>query len=209
MTDKVNPSVNRPAEAFITAGAIAYGGGSRDGYVVESQNTTEMSIQSPDINESSLNEFSQTNSGLDVSISGGEAFVFGAWLAIDEVTVVTLPPSSTSTIYLGWNRKGSDDVIIGLESAFNDASGAADQKIPLFTFDTDATVVTSVTDERSFDQIATSSIEQGSGGLIIHGKTLESGETVTLSDDEGAVVSEDYTVNGILNIEEGGSITVI
>jgi hypothetical protein len=88
------------------------------------------------------------------------------------------------------------------------------------------TIVTTSTDEINFtDNIVASDDGDGtttiklpseilarifkSEDLSIHGKTLESGETVTLSDDEGAVVSEDYTVNGILNIEEGGSITVI
>jgi len=43
----------------------------------------------------------------------------------------------------------------------------------------------------------------------IHGKTLEAGDSITLSPDEGAVFSENYTVNGTLTIEDGGSITVV
>jgi hypothetical protein len=165
MTEKANPSINRPAEAFKTAGAIAYGG-SDEGFISPANSPTEISIQDAGINESSLNAFDETSSSssLDVTIDGGEAFVFGSWLAKDTPTTVSLEADSSSqTVFVGWNRNGADDVIIGLSAAYSSASGDADQKIPLFTFDTDASGVTSVTDERSFDQISASSVEQGAG----------------------------------------------
>jgi len=278
MTEKANPSVNRPVDAFQTAGAIAYGG-SDEGFISPANSSTEISVQDDDINEAQLNAFDQTSSGssLDVTIDGGEAFVFGSWLAIDSSTTVSLDADTDGqTVSVGWNKNGSNDVIIGLDATFSSATGDSDQKIPLFSFDTDSSGVTNVVDERSFDQISADSVEQGAGSgldadtvdgveaseiaavdisnsgtlttestggidftdnlvasddgdgtttvtlssevlarilksedLSIHGKTLESGETITLADDEGAVVSQDYTVNGTLNIEQGGSITVI
>ena len=165
MTEKANPSINRPAEAFKTAGAIAYGG-SDEGFISPSNSPTEISVQDGGIDESLLNAFDETSSvaTLDVTIDGGEAFVFGSWIAIDTQTIVTLAGSTAGqTVSVGWNKNGTDDVIVGLDAAFSSASGDADQKIPLFTFDTDATGVTAVTDERSFDQISADSIEQGAG----------------------------------------------
>jgi len=84
MTEKANPSVNRPVDAFQTAGAIAYGG-SDEGFISPANSSTEISVQDDDINEAQLNAFDQTSSGssLDVTIDGGEAFVLGSWLAID------------------------------------------------------------------------------------------------------------------------------
>jgi hypothetical protein len=87
------------------------------------------------------------------------------------------------------------------------------------------TVVTTSTDEIDFtdnlvasdDGDGTSSVALASNvsaelfeaeELFIHGKTLEAGKTVTIGSDSGAVVSEEYNVNGTLNIEQGGSLTV-
>jgi len=279
MTQKANPSVNRPAEAFKTAGAIAYGGHGGGGFVRDGANPTEISTQDSGIDETVLNSFNESSSGssLDVTIDPGEAFVFGSWLCKDTQTTVSLDASTSGQVVsVGWNKGGTNDVIVGLDSAFSEATGDTDQNIPLFSFDTDSTGVTSVTDERNFNQIKASDIEQGAGSgldadtldgvqasefgggdiansgtvvtestdevdftdnlvasddgdgttsvtlssevlarifksedLSIHGKTLESGETITLGADEGAVVSERYNVDGTLNIQEGGSITVI
>jgi len=147
MTDKVNPSKNRPAESFVTAGAIAYGGHGGDGFVVDGANPTEIVAQDTDINEANMNAFDETSSAdsLDVDIDAGEAFVFGSWLAIDTSTTVTLDASTAGqTVYVGWNKAAADDVIIGLSSAF----GTDDQRISIWTFDTDGSGVTAVTDER-------------------------------------------------------------
>lgn len=150
MTDKVNPSINRPAEAFKTAGAIAYAGGRESGFVVDSDSTTEISIQDGGITEDNLNAFNWTTTNLDVTFDGGEAFIFGSWVAIDTQTTVTLADDTTGqTVYVGWNKDGTDDVIIGLQSAFDNASGNTDQKIPISTFDTASGSVTASTDERT------------------------------------------------------------
>jgi len=165
MTEKANPSVNRAAEAFKTAGAIAYGG-SDEGFISPANQPTEISVQDSDINESSLNAFDETSSAssLDVTLDGGEAFVFGSWLCIDTQTTVTLAAdTSGQEVYVGWNKDGTDDVIVGLDTAFSEASGDADQKVPLWSFDTDANGVVALQDLRSFDHIAADSVAQGPG----------------------------------------------
>jgi len=150
MVEKANPSPNRPAEAFATAGAIAYGG-SVDGFIVDGTEPTDISIQDVDLNEGLYDTFSQSSStsSLTVSIAGGEAFVFGSWLAIDDTTTVSLDASTAGqTVYIGWNKNASNDVIIGTDDAFSSAASDTDQRIPLYEFDTDGSGVTNVTDLR-------------------------------------------------------------
>ena len=75
--------------------------------------------------------------------------MYGAWVAKDTETTVSLDGSTADqTVYVGWNKDSPDDVIIGLASAFEEAAGDADLKIPLYTFDTDANGVTNVVDAR-------------------------------------------------------------
>lgn len=150
MTEKANPSVNRPIDAFETAGAIAYGG-SQCGFVVPADDPTPMSEQDNSIDETVLNEFDATTSPsiLDVTIDPGEAIVFGSWIVRDTETTITLAANEEEqTVYVGWNKNGTDDVIVGLEEDFAAASGDTDAKIELWNFDTDGTGVEDVVDER-------------------------------------------------------------
>lgn len=151
MTEKANPSVNRPIDAFETAGAIAYGG-SQCGFVVPTDDPTPMSVQDSSIDDAALNEFDATTSpsALDVTIDPGEAIVFGSWVVRDTETTITLAANEEEqTVYVGWNKNGTDDVIVGLEEDFAAASGDADAKIGLWNFDTDGTGVEAVADERT------------------------------------------------------------
>jgi hypothetical protein len=150
MTDKVNPSLNRPANPFKTAGAISLAGAS-DGWISRAASPSDISVQDSEIDDTVLNAFSQTSStsSFDVTVDPGEAFVYGSWLAIDTTTTVTLASSTAAqTVYVGWNKDSADDVIIGLQSAFDNATGNTDKKIPLFDFDTDGSGVTASTDRR-------------------------------------------------------------
>lgn len=152
MSEKANPSINRNISAFKTAGAIALGGSSVRGWISRSASPSQISVQDSDIDDTQLNEFAETSSttSFDVTIDAGEAFVYGSWLAIDVSTTVTLASSTNNqTVYVGWNKDGSDDVIVGLSSAFDSATGNTDQKIPLFDFDTDTGGVTAATDRRT------------------------------------------------------------
>jgi len=198
MTDKVNPSINRPAEAFKTAGAIALAGGNESGYIRPSNNPSEISIQDGGITEVNLNAFAESHSAssLDVTIDGGEAFIFGSWAAIDTQTTVTLAASTAGqTVYVGWNKDGTDDVIVGLASAFESASGDTDQKIPLYDFDTDGSGVTNVTDRRTVTD------STGASGSGVHPRVVESGESLTVETDESLVVAQDYTVDGDFTVD--------
>lgn len=203
MTEKANPSANRAAEAFKTAGAIAYGG-SREGFIVESASPTEISVQDPDISESNLNAFEETSSttSLDVTIDGGEAFVFGSWIAIDTDSTVTLPASSTTTVYVGWNKDGADDVIIGPPSAFSSASGDADQKIPLYEYVTDSTGVTSVTDQRDYVQLDADTLQGQTASDL--GVDISSNGTTIVND----VIDINFANNVSVTDDGDGTVTV-
>jgi len=156
MTQKVNPSQFRPAEAFKTAGAIGYGGGTSSGAqagFVQSD-PSEIAQVDPDIDETALNSFQQSSSAssLDVTIDPGEAFVGGAWLCTDTSTTVSLQASTAGqTVFVGWDQTATDEVVIGLAGAFASGSSDTDFRVPLFTFDTDGSGVTNVSDERRLD----------------------------------------------------------
>ena len=158
MTQKVNPSPQRPAGSFETAGAIAYGGGSIEGYVIPSAETTELAIQDSSIDQTSLNAFTETHtsSSLNVSIDGGEAFVFGAWVCIDTTTSITLAQNTQNqTIFIGWDKNQPNNTIIGTKSNFATTSLDTDKKIPLYSIDTDSNGVTNVTDKRQIGKSQT------------------------------------------------------
>lgn len=151
MTEKAHPSNNRTAESFKTAVGFAHAGGLEEGYIVDGAEPTEVSEQDSAIDETQLNAFAESHSAdsYDVTIDPGEAFVWGAWVAKDTPTNVTVAASTADqTIYVGWNRNSPDDVIIGLASAFDAGTEDEDMKIPLFDVDTDGSGVTSVTDRR-------------------------------------------------------------
>jgi len=219
MTDKVNPSVNRPAEAYTTAGAIAYGGHGEDGFIIDGATPTGIADQDLQINEGNLNSFEETSSSssLDVTIDAGEAFIFGAWTCIDESTTVTLAANtSTQTVFVGWNKGTSDDVIVGLASAFASNSADTDEKIPLYDFDTDGSGVTNVTDRRRFEQVAADQIEQGPGSGLdadtVDGLEASALGTASVSDDGSTVVSapEDINFGSSIGVTDDGddSVTV-
>jgi hypothetical protein len=127
--------------------------------------------------------------------------VFGSWVAIDTQTTVTLAADTAGqTVSVGWNKDGTDDVIVGLDAAFSSASGDADQKIPLFTFDTDASGVTSVDDQREFDHFT------NSAGFIGE-DTLPAGDRLQIDSDEYMVVGGSYTIDGDATID-GDLVTV-
>lgn len=147
MTDLVNPSPNRTADPYITAGAIA-NGGSSDGFVVDGSDPSNNASHEDLVDETTFNSFASTSSAssYDVTVDPGEAFVGGSWVARDTSTTVTLAASTTGqTVYAGWNATQPDGVIIGLDADF----GVDDPRIPLHTFDTDGSGVTASTDDRT------------------------------------------------------------
>jgi len=211
MTNKVNPSINRPAEAFKTAGAIAYGGYGDSGFVVSGDNPTEIAVQDAGISEENLNEFQEihTSDSLEVTIDPGESFIFGSWVCIDTQTTVTLPSNAKDeVVYVGWNKDGTDDVIIGRPETFNNSSGNTDMKIPLWEFQTNDTGVKSVSDLRT---VGTSSeVENLSvsgpaelSDVSVTGDNFSVGGIDVLSSDSGAFSNS--SVNALTAIGDGVS----
>lgn len=150
MTEKVNPSANIAAEAFKTAGAIAQAEG--DGYIVGQNNPTDIVIQDGDLLEDNMSEFAQTSgaNNLSVTIEPGEAFVYGAWLAIDVESTVDLNASQNNQeVFLGWNKNGANDVVIGKNAAFSNSVNNSDPRIKIWEFDTDSSGVTAARDHRT------------------------------------------------------------
>jgi len=202
MTEKVNPSPNRPAEAFKTAGSIYYNS-SNDNFVVDPTNPTAISTQDTGIDETQFTAFNLVSSvsSFDVSIEPGEAFIFGSWLAIDTDTNITLSSNDSVTIFVGWDKDSANDVIIGPDDGrFNTVSSDTDQKIPLYDVTTDGSGVSSVTDRRDYGNF-----DEAAG--FVGEDTLPAGDRLQIDTDEYMVVGGSYTLNGDATID-GDLVTV-
>lgn len=203
MTQKVNPSPFRPAEAFKTAGSIYYNS-DEDNFVVSSDNPTVISTQDGGIDETQYTAFDivTSPSSFNVTIEPGEAFIFGSWLAKDTDTSITLSSGLTDeVIYVGWDKGASDDVIIGPnDGRFATSAGDTDQKIPLWSVDTDGSGVTSTTDLRDFG-----GFDDALG--YVGEDTLPADRRLQIDSDEYMVVGGSYTLNGDATID-GDLVTV-
>lgn len=236
MTERVNPSQNRSADAFETAGAIALAGGADSGWVSESSSPSELTTQNSNLTDADINAFGESHSGssFDVTIDGGEAFVYGSWLAIDTDTTVTLASSTNNqTVYVGWDKDDTDDVIVGLDADFASSGTDTDMKIPLWDFDTDGSGVTSATDRRVIGKVVngrhipdTNSVTSAyttSGENIIFADTsggafsvtlgtgdLIDGNEIVVADTTGSAQSNNITVDteGSENIDGQNSVTI-
>lgn len=145
MTDVVNPSFKRLADSYLMSGTIE-GKSPIPDYVVPAAESP--TVLADDQNLSGFNEFDENSSSgsLNVTIDGGEAFVFGTWLARDTQTGVPLAANTAGqTVYVGWVDGSPNEVKIGRSSAFS----SYDRKTAVWTFDTDGSGVTNVTDERT------------------------------------------------------------
>lgn len=201
MTSKVNPSPHRRASSFKTAGAIAYGGGNNEGFIVPASEPTPLATQDADIDETALNAFSVSSSAssLDVTIDPGEAFIFGAWACTDTSTTVSLDASTDGqTVYVGWDRSSTDELIIGRDSAFASASDDSDQRVEIASFDTDSSGVTSVSDNRVVGHTINPQ-------FVLQDRSVESDQALTITPKYGSVISGPLTVDGTMTVD--GSLT--
>lgn len=144
--DLVNPSVQRSADAYLTASAIMWAGASDPGWIAKTGNAYLADVEG--MSNTPLNAFDESHSAssLTVTIDTGEGFVGGAWLARDNTTEVKLSSSTNNqSVYVGWNADGTNEVTIGKSGAFS----SNDHKIEIWQFDTDASGVTSSSDQRT------------------------------------------------------------
>lgn len=203
MTQIVNPSIDRVADSFLTAGSLAYAG-LKEGGIVPSGQQTELAKQSA-ADETVLNGFKAamnlTTDGSptpDFTVSAGEAFIFGAWIIKDSITQLTAPTNSIITIYVGWDKYSANNVIVGQESDFNNQ----DSKVAIAEVTSNADGVTDISDIREF--------------ISIDAERLEGNETADIStdvSDNGATVVEnvgDINVEGFSASNDGdGSATIV
>jgi hypothetical protein len=140
MPESVSPSPNRQIDPHLLGAAIQQSAGV-DGWIGEpGQNyyAEAAGLDSP------LDGFDADYSAtsLSVTISTGEAFIGGTFLATDETTTVELDASTTNqTIYVGYAARARDTVKIGFEGIFTDEDG----RIPAWQFTTNADGVTQAT----------------------------------------------------------------
>lgn len=145
---------------------------------------------SPDISvldETQMNAFAITtsSSSFDVTIDAGEAYV-GGWLCRDRATTVTLPASSTTSIFVGYDASATissgtapadnENIIIGPPSDF----AAEDPKAHLYSVTTDGSGVPGTPDDYRILQQPISA-DQGdvsiATGLNVSGDTSINGST--------------------------------
>lgn len=209
MTDIVNPSFDSDVSAFKLAGTIADTTDITSGYVKHASNSTVLATVSS-ISESALNAFaeSHSSSSYDVTIDPGEAFIYGAWVARDTSTTVTLASSTTGqTVYVGWAYDQPDTPIIGLASAFN----ANDQKIPIWDFDTDGSGVTSSTDRRQLGRptVADTHVDVSDDTSLVEDNVddIDFGANIDVTKDGDNTVTVDaVNTDTRVNISQGGSL---
>lgn len=149
MTDRAQPGGDDTAGINYEFADVVHYASMTDGWVVPGSDSSLAQYDS-NVDETVLAAFGQSSSAssFDVTIDPGQAFVEG-WFARDTSTTVTLASSTANqTVYAGWDAEpgtsGTDVVIIGTASDFTNR----DPKLPLWTFDTDGSGVTSVVDER-------------------------------------------------------------
>lgn len=150
MTVRVNPSHQHPSWSDETAAAIMEGGGIT-GYIIDG---VMLSDDDPDLDPTGITAFDASYTGNSVTVTGGEAFVYGAWVAIDVPTDVTISSDGT-VLGVGWtkfepsvDRRSIDTDAAVVQDVEN--FGPEDEYIPLWrvSFDGTANAVTGLEDLR-------------------------------------------------------------
>ena len=195
MTDVVTLSVDRGAQPLEVGRTIA--SGAHNEWVAPNSRTLIADLNSG-LAAGPYNAFAETSSGssLTVTIDTGEAVVGGSILARDTTTDVALDASTSGqTVYVGWSATSNDTVIIGLAGAF----AADDPRIPIWTYATDGSGVTSATDERTVGESADLlniryETTDGSGAKVDAAKQADTAAQATQADDAGKIEGRDIYV---------------
>lgn len=235
MTDNVSPSRNETIYSYLLARTIHEHGDVGNGWIVPEDETVLADHANTSVVDAPYGAFRlYAINGLDITINHGEAFIGGAWVARDDRTSLTLAENTDNqTIYVGWRNDDGNRVIVGRETAFQDA----DVKLPLYTLHTNATEVYDWEDQRQIgrpeDASGEVSISDDGNQVIATAEAIDfqsdldvstSGSTAEVSiasklarltqDEEITgqwVFSDDvdYDSNNLLNVEEihtvGGS----
>ena len=145
MTDVLFPSPGRGAVPDEWAALSRFGAATGSGFVATGGDRLVPGRYDEDIASGPLGGFDipTVSSSLTVTITGGEAFIEGRYVARDTSTDVTLPANSTETVVVGFDTKTQDGVVIGTT-----ADVSADRRLPLWEVTTDGNGVISVTDQR-------------------------------------------------------------
>lgn len=131
-----------------------------------------------------------SGSGLDAdSVDGFDASDLG--VIVEDDGVVINDPSTGVNFATGLVVTDDGDGTVTVDSA---------SSLSELAIDTDK-------DFQNFSLFNLQSLSAEDG--VLNGKTLESGDSLTIASDESMVVSESYTVDGDLTIESGGSLTII
>lgn len=213
MTDKVHPSFAREAaRSRETSVAIAYAGASGDGWVWPATSRLVEDSEG-DLATGALGAFDETSSGasLNVDIASGEAARRGAYLARDVTTTITLPASATTTLSLGWRDGQADTILIGEEgTAVGDSFATNDPRKDIWTFTTDGSGVTAVTDHRQMAddyRIPNSALEDVGLEVQDGGVTAVSDAAILDFDGSTFSVSEPTTDEANVELGAGGVVT--
>lgn len=144
MTDIVNFSNGHTPNPRENAASFEAVGMSDAGWVLSGASI--IAQYRDDITGTELNAFAHVGTtGHDVTFDTGEAVVYGAPLARDTQSTVTLASGvANQLVYVGWEPGAESSITVGLSSAFTTDA----QRIPLYEFDTDSTTVTATRDER-------------------------------------------------------------
>jgi len=131
-----------------------------------------------------------SGSGLDAdSVDGFDASDLG--VIVEDDGVVINDPSTGVNFATGLVVTDDGDGTVTVDSA---------SSLSELAIDTDK-------DFQNFSLFNLQSLSAEDG--VLNGKTLETGDSLTIASDESMVVSESYTVDGDLTIESGGSLTII
>lgn len=165
MTEYVNPSNNfRPKSEEM--GRVFRYAGHTPAFIADTTTTLVSDIDSVGVTAGPLGAFAKASeTGLDFVVDTGEAMIQGALLAKDTQTTVTLPASSSGTIYLAWDPSVENGLIIDYDGSGN-VSGIP--RTALYDFTTDTSNVTGQTDQRNVgEDISVQNNRYEGGGVSV------------------------------------------
>lgn len=200
MTDYVNPSNDfRPLSEEM--GRLFRYTGHTGAYIADSNTTLVSDVDSVGVTDGPLGAFAKvSDSGFDFTVDTGEGMVQGALLARDTQTTVTLPESSSGTIYLAHDPSVESGLIIDHDGSGN-VSGFP--RTPLYDFTTDTGGVSGETDVREIGEHINLVNQRYEGG----GHSVDQADNATTLGGNGpsfyASVSQSESIESLWTFNSG------